>query len=256
MFIDLMGDGRWPSAHSADWFTAKTAVNGDGRTPPAVITYRRPETLLVDAVVQEFAQSHRGYGVRVVVVGVQEPRLAERLYRERGLPVNVVFGVPEVDGRWLEALGPLRGVTMTGWGRPRPTFGNDDDDENEEDVVAFVVNAFDVLSNDYRSYTAGLRDVPSFAAHYDPSSSADSAAVYAAIMDTFGDGVQSVEPVLDAMLEQLCGPAGNTRCVELLFLMPYKTLKSVHKNELSCPNSSKKCVLNLFIFNNFNVNKL
>lgn len=209
MFIDLAGDGQWPSGYSVNRFASIAASNGDGRRPVAVFAYSRPETTLVDAVAQEFALSAcHGHRVRAVLVGVRDHRLAERLYRERGLPVNVVFGTPEVDVQWSDALGRFRGITMSGWLRPRPTL--DDGDENDEDVVTSVVDALNNLSDCYQSYTAGLRDVPSFAAHCGPSSLADYAPAYTAIADAFGDGVQDVEPLLDAMLEELCGAAGNT----------------------------------------------
>lgn len=209
MFIDLAGDGQWPSEYSANRFASIVALNGDGGRPVPVIAYRRPETTLVDAVAQEFALSAcHGHRVRVVLVGVRDHGLAERLYRERGLPVNVVFGAPEVDGQWSDALGRFRGITMSGWLRPGPTL--DDGDENDEHVVASVVDALNDLSDCYRSYAAGLRDVPSFTAHRGPSPLADYAPVYTAVMDSFGEAVQDVEPVLDAMLEDLCGAAGNT----------------------------------------------
>ncbi|VVC41495.1 Hypothetical protein CINCED_3A008237 [Cinara cedri] len=208
MFVDAAGDGRWPSAYSVNRFRSKSAtdVQSEGHRPTTVFAYRQPESLLVDAVAREFALSTcRGHRIRVVLIGVQDPQLAELLYQERGLPVNVVFSTPEVDDRWFGVLGPLPGITMSAWQGWRPTMLGDDDKNDDEDVVSLVVDVINTLCDDYRSYMVGLRDVPSFATHLDASSSVDNGSVYATIMDTFGEGVQAVEPVLDAMLEQLCG---------------------------------------------------
>lgn len=221
VFIDSVGDGLWPSASSVDRFVENSFINdrANGHRPTAVFSYREPETFLVEAVARAFALSARkDHEVRVVLIGVRDPQIAKRLYQERGLPVNVVFDTLEVDGRWFDTLGPFPGITMSGWKGRRSAVG---DDENDDDVVSVTVDAFNTLSNDYRSYVIGLRDLPSFPKLHDPLSTADNVSVYATVMDAFGEGVQSVEPILDAMLEQLCGAAGKTRHVSILITIVF-----------------------------------
>jgi hypothetical protein len=161
----------------------------------------RPDESFLDAVAREFRRSVKRSDrcVQLVVTGCRDPRPAvEGLCRERGVPVNVVHST--AAGDWIEALRSADNVTVTGW---TPHAG-----DRITDTVADAVQLVDELSAEYRKYADRLCDVPSAAVKVDLHH------VYASILDTFDD-VLAVEPVLDAVLEQLCGtdrrvPAATT----------------------------------------------
>jgi len=189
MFVDDRPDGKgWPAANAIDRFGKLTA---DDETV-TVFAYRpgTVDEVFVDAVARQLELSKRrggggGGGVLLVLTGVRDAKLAERLYRERAVPVYAVFSTAQ-NGR-----APFRrtaGVTsMYGWRSP----------SDDADVVVSAVCFANALCDGYRTYCDELRDVRSAAvAEHD---------VYASVMDAFGDGVRAVEPVLDAILEQLCG---------------------------------------------------
>jgi len=102
---------------------------------------------------------------------------------------------------WSDLFWSDDGITMSGW---NGSVGvNDDDDLN---IISHVLLFFNDLSYDYLWYIRGLRDIPS-AATADMNCKDG---VYASVMDAFGEGIQAVEPILEAILEQLCG----TVCVD------------------------------------------
>jgi len=200
MFLNNGDDANWPSDAAIERYRNQNA--GDGRAVK-VFDHRTGPQLIVDAVDREFRLSgHHGHGVRLVLTGYRDPALARWLYRERGLPVNVVFSSVEIaDGSdWSESFWSDDGITMSGW---NCSAGVDDDDD-DLDIISHVLRFVNDLSYDYRRYARGLRDIPSATAA-DVDSVRDG--VYASTMNTFGKGVQAVEPVLDAILEQLCGAA-------------------------------------------------
>lgn len=196
MFFNNGDDVIWPSDEAIERYRNQNA--GDGRAVK-VFDYRTGPQSIVDAVDREFRLSgHHGHGVRLVLTGYRDPALARWLYRERGLPVNVIFSSVDIeDGSdWSDSFWSDDGITMSGWNCSAGIDDNDDD----LDIISHVVQFVNDLCYDYRRYAHGLRDIPSAAA-------GDVDSVYASIMNTFGKGVQAVEPVLDAILEQLCGAA-------------------------------------------------
>lgn len=190
MFVNL-ADGRWPTDEQVDRFRA-------GGRPVAVLEARGPErdgagpesAAFVDAAAAEF---HRraGHRVRLVLTGFRDAGPAARLYRDRGVPVTVVFSAPDADAdrHWPAALRRSGGVTACAWNsRAR-----------DADAVAAVLDFADALSDEYRSYADGLREMPrTDRDHGDPVD-------VHGVLDGFGDGLRAVEPVLDAVLEQVCG---------------------------------------------------
>lgn len=193
MFVNYSSEADWPTARAMERFRVKTV------DAPLMVFRYRPETVddraFVNAVAREFelAGHVHGHGVRLVLTGFIDPALAGRLYRERGVPVNVVFSAVDVDdvGRF-DAFRTMAGVTISSWRLP----------VNDADVVTSALAFANALSDDYRSYVNGLRDVPSAV---DVSTAEVDDSAYATIMNAYGEGVRSVEPVLDALLEQLCG---------------------------------------------------
>ncbi|XP_022182129.1 uncharacterized protein LOC111041969 [Myzus persicae] len=198
MFLNNDADTSWPSDEAIKRYRYQNA--GDGRAVK-VFDYRTGPQSILDAADREFRLSeHHGHGVRLVLTGYRDPTLARWLYRERGLPVNVVFSSTKIaDGSdWSESFWSDDGITMSGFNR-----SVDIDDDDDLNIISHVLRFVNDLSYDYRWYARSLRDIPSAAA-------ADldcGDGVYASIMDTFGEGVQAFEPVLDAILEQLCGAA-------------------------------------------------
>ncbi|XP_016656625.1 uncharacterized protein LOC107882576 [Acyrthosiphon pisum] len=200
MFFNNGDEESWPSDEAIERYRNQNA--GDGRAVK-VFDYRTGPPSIVDAVDREFRLSgHHGHGVRLVLTGYRDPALARWLYRERGLPVNVIFSSVDIaDGSdWSESLWSDDGITMSGWNCSAGIDDNDDD----LDIISHVLRFVNDLCYDYRRYARGLRNIPSVATA-EVDSTQDG--VYASIMDTFGKGVQAVEPVLDAILEQLCGAA-------------------------------------------------
>lgn len=197
MFMNDGDEANWPSNEAIERYRDQNA--GDGRAVK-VFDYQTGPKSIVDAVDREFRLSeHHGHGVRLVLTGYRDSALAKQLFRERGLPVNVVFSTVEIaeSSDWSDAFWSDDGITMSGWSCP--AAGDDDD----LDIIGHVVQFVNDLSYDYRWYVRGLRDIPSVAAADEGCENG----VYASTMDTFGGGVQAVEPVLDAILEQLCGAA-------------------------------------------------
>ncbi|XP_026822797.1 LOW QUALITY PROTEIN: uncharacterized protein LOC113560877 [Rhopalosiphum maidis] len=199
MFLNDGDDASWPSDGAIERYRDQNA--GDERAVKVFDSRSGPKSV-VDAVDREFKLSeHHGHGVRLVLTGYRDPALAKRLYRERGLPVHVVFSTVEIadGGDWSDAFWSDQGITMSGWNCPAG-----DDEKDDLDMISQVVQFVNDLTYDYRWYVRGLRDIPSAAdqAHVDCVDG-----VYASTMDTFGGGVEAVEPVLDAILEQLCGAA-------------------------------------------------
>jgi len=200
MFFNNGDDASWPSDEAIERYRNQNA--DDGRAVK-VYDYRTGPQSIVDAVDREFRLSgHHGHGVRLVLTGYRDPALARLLYRERGLPVNVIFSSVDIaDGSdWSDSFWSDDGITMSGWNCSAGIDDNDDD----LDIISHVLRFVNDLCYDYRRYAHGLQGIPSAAAA-DVDSVRDG--VYAPIMDTFGKGVQAVEPVLDTILEQLCGAA-------------------------------------------------
>lgn len=202
MLVSL--DSRiWPSHNAIEWFREKSAGSN---YPLKVLTDRdmnESKSPFAELVAHEFKLSEcNGHGVRLALAGFREPNLATQLYMDYAIPVNVLFRTPEVDNSWFDAFDPISGITMSGW----QCLGRETDDDME--VIAYAVDFMNGLSRDFQSYVEGLRDMPTVI-HMDKNSDEDEDKdnnyIYASIMDTFGDRVQTVEPVLDAMLEQLCG---------------------------------------------------
>lgn len=200
MFLNNGDDTNWPSDEAIERYRNRNA--GDGRAVK-LFDYRTGPQSIVDTVDREFRLSgHHGHGVRLVLTGYRDPALARLLYRERGLPVNVVFSSVEISDSsdWCDSFWSDDGITMSGWNCSAGVDDNDDD----LNIISHVLRFFNDLCYDYRRYARDLRDIPSAAAS-DVDSLWDG--VYASTMDAFGEGVQAVEPVLDAILEQLCGAA-------------------------------------------------
>jgi len=196
MFLNNGDNTSWPSDKAIERYRNQKA--GDKRAVK-VFDYRTGPRSIVDAVDREFRLSeHHGHGVRLVLTGYQDPSLARRLYRERGLPVNVVLSSVEIadNSGWSDLFWSDDGITMSGW---NCSVGVDDDDDLN--IISHVLLFFNDLSYDYLWYASGLRDIPS-AATADVNCVGG---VYATIMDAFGEGIQAVELILDAILEQLCG---------------------------------------------------
>lgn len=196
MFLNNDDNTSWPSDEAIERYRKQKA--GDGRSVK-VFDYRTGPRSIVDAVDREFRLSeHHGHGVRLVLTGYRDPSLARRLYRERGLPVNAVFSSVEISDNsdWSDLFWSDDGITMSGWNY---SAGVDDDDDLN--IISRVLLFFNDLSYDYLWYARDLRDIPSAA-----TADVDCVdGVYASVMDTFGEGIQAVEPILDAILEQLCG---------------------------------------------------
>ncbi|CAH1724365.1 unnamed protein product [Aphis gossypii] len=192
MFMNVVDEASWPSNEAIERYRDQNA--GDGKAVKVFDHQTTGPKSIVDLVDREFRLSER-HGVRSVLTGYRDAALAKQLYRERGLPVYVVFSTLEIPdfSDWSDD-----GITVSGWNRAAD--GDDDDDLN---VIGHMVHFVNYLMSDYRRYVRGLRDIPSAAAA--DESCGDG--VYASTMDTFGGGVQAVEPVLDAILEQLCGAA-------------------------------------------------
>lgn len=191
MFVNRSDDEVWPSAEAIDRFFNRTA-DDDDETGTAMVFAYRPGTVVddeafLDVVAQRFHLARRRR--LLLLTGVRyAPTLAERLYRERAVPVDVVFLAPAEDGR--ELFRTTAGVThMYGWRPPR----------DDADVVVSAICFANAVSDGYRTYTERLRDIQTAVV-----AAVDDEA-YASVMDAFGDGVRAVEPVLDAVLEQLCG---------------------------------------------------
>lgn len=192
MFVKYSGQADWPTARAMERFRAKTVD-----APVTVFKYRdrtANDNAFVNAVVREFEQSGRahGHGVRLVLTGFTDPKMAGRLYQERGVPVNIIFPTMDYAGRFDE-LRTMAGVTISG-------LPLSPDDPNVITTALAIVNA---ISEDYRSYVDGLREFPS--ATTDTVAEVDNDGAYAMVMGAFGDGVRAVELVLDALIEQLCG---------------------------------------------------
>lgn len=192
MFVKHSSQVDWPTIRAMERFRAKTA-----EAPVTVFRYRPgivDDKTFVNAVVREFEQSGRvhGHGVRLVLTGVTDPTMAGRLYQERSVPVNIIFSTANHTERFDE-FGTMAGVTM--FSLPLPP-----DDANVVTTALAVTNA---ISEDYRSYVDGLREFPSVVAA-DTVTEVDDVAS-AVVGDAYGDGVQAVELVLDALMERLCG---------------------------------------------------
>ncbi|XP_025195318.1 uncharacterized protein LOC112594635 [Melanaphis sacchari] len=198
MFWNVDDNTTWPSDEAIKRYRNQ---NADDARAVKIFDYRTGPKSIVDAVDREFRLAeHHGHGVRLVLTGYRDPVLAKRLYRERGLPVNMVFSTVEIadGGDWSDAFWSDDGITMSGW-----NCSAGEDEEDDLDMISHVLQFVNDLSYDYRWYVRGLRDIPSMAAA--DVNCVDG--VYSSTMDTFGNGVQAVEPVLDAILEQLCGKA-------------------------------------------------
>lgn len=209
MFLNVGDDDtRWPSDEAVERYRMQAAESG--QTAVQVFDNRTCPKAVVEAVDRVFrlSDSH-GHGVRVMLTGYRDPALAKRLYHERGLPVNVLYSTTDVtdcgSGHWSHETWPDQGITVSGWNRP-PASDSDDDDLN---VIDYVLRFVNDLTYDYQWYVRDLRDIPSAQVVADVDDG-----VYASIMDVFGDhGVRAVEPVLDAILEQLCGAAESDEVV-------------------------------------------
>lgn len=215
VLVDSSGSGvteRRPSNAGRLELTATAVVDG-----VPVFAYQPSERFL-DAVVREFQRSPErdddddDGGVRLVLTGCRDPwPAAEKLSRRRGVPVNVVHTA--VAGDWIDALRSMAGVTVTGWISRAA-------DQTMTDSVADAIRLVNELSTEYRKYADGLRDIPSAVEEVadDGEYEGGHHHVYASIVQAFGD-VRAVEPVLDAVLEHLCGaergnPAATTMAGE------------------------------------------
>lgn len=199
MLVSL--DSRsWPSDDAINWFKKKSDSSS---YPLKILTYKDTGKLMssfAKFVAHEFKLSEcHGHNVRLVLTGFHEPDLATELYMNYNVPVNVLFRTPEVDDSWFDAFDPILGVTMSGW----QCLGRETDDDVE--VIAYAVDFMNGLSRDFQSYVEGLRDMPTVVQMGENLEIEENNDIYTSIMDTFGDNVQTIEPVLDAMLEQLCG---------------------------------------------------
>lgn len=193
VLVDSDGDGteRRPNGERRMVDNDRTGLTVTATVCGVPVVAYRPGEPFLDAVARQCGRTkgHGDRGVRLVLIGCRDPRpAAEQLCRERGVPVDVVHST--AAGDWAEALRSVDGVTVTGWRSRAPA--------RMTDTVADAIRLVDGLYAEYRKYADGLRDVPSAAV------AADRRPVYESVLDAFGD-VRAVEPVLDAVLEQLCG---------------------------------------------------
>lgn len=203
MLLDLNYDSTWPSEEAIIQFR-KTSM-ATGRRPVKVFTHQDISTTntrssFEEIVANEFEHPNwRGYdGTRLVLAGgFRDPTLAERLYREHNIPVNIVFSTPDLYDDWINVFWTMAGITAAGWLEQSTVVGED------MNVITSVLDALNGLTDDYHSYIKNLRYIPStLIAEVNTD-------VYTSILDAYGDKIQAIEPVLDAILEQLCGTTNS-----------------------------------------------
>lgn len=174
MFLNSGGDERrWPSEEAVDRFRASVMA------VPVIecgLSGGKSFTATVAVEFRKRQSEDSGNHVRLVLTGCQDPELADQLYRDCGVPVIVV------DERRC----------------PEP---------DNPDSVAVAVSFANAMADEYSRYSNSLRNMPPTTANpldFD---------AYVSIVDAFGDGISAVEPVLDAILEQVCGVAERSPMV-------------------------------------------
>lgn len=197
----VASDAGWPSDREIGLFAERVAAGG---RPVTVVASR-------NIVGADFGWRRAwtsaaalpwlgggGGGVRLLLTGFRDPRLAALLRRECGADVPVYAAIPaddDPDGRLFDAFDSVPGVAA--FRCPMPA------DRSFGVLGAALVRLVGRLSDAYRSHVEGLRDIPSAG----PEVPMERGDAYSAAMDAFedGGGVRSVGPVLDAVLDQLCG---------------------------------------------------